>query len=183
MTALGWVLFDTAMGKCGVAWGDRGIAGVQLPEATEAATRARMRRRFPGVSEASPPAEITRVLESIIALLRGGTADFSSVELDLTGIADFQRRVYQLTRSIPAGETTTYGAIATRLGDPATARAVGQALGANPFPIVVPCHRVVAANGRPGGFSAAGGVATKLRLLEVERAGPGGQPTLFDAGA
>ncbi len=179
MTDLGWVLFDTAIGACGVAWGPRGLVGVQLPEESRAATRARMCRRWPEVREADPPPEVRRAIEGICALLRGAPADLSTVRLDFEGVPPFHRRVYEVARGIPPGETLSYGSVAARLGEPGAARAVGQALGRNPFAVVVPCHRVVAAGGRPGGFSAAGGVTAKLRLLEIERAGAGGQPSLF----
>jgi methylated-DNA-[protein]-cysteine S-methyltransferase len=178
-TDLGWVLFDTAIGTCGVAWGPRGLVGVQLPEGSSPATRARMLRRWPDALEGNPPTEVRRAIDAISALLEGAPADLSTVRLDLEGVPPFHQRVYEVTRGIPPGETLSYGAVAARLGEPGAARAVGQALGRNPFVVVVPCHRVVAAGGRPGGFSGAGGVSTKLRLLEIERSGPGGQPTLF----
>ena len=114
-----------------------------------------------------------------MALLAGEPSDLSAAPLDLDGVPAFHRRVYDLARRIPPGETLTYGEIAGRLGDPSQARAVGQALGANPIPILVPCHRVFAANGRMGGFSAPGGVSTKLRLLEIEGARANAIPSLF----
>ena len=106
----------------------------------------------------------------MVALLRGEPADLSDVVLDFADIDPFDQQVYAVTRTIPAGETLSYGAIGRRLGDVHFARDVGQALGRNPFPIVVPCHRVIATDGRLGGFSARGGVNTKQRLLEIERA-------------
>jgi len=174
-----WALFETAIGLCGIAWGPRGLVGVQLPEESLVATQARMLRRWPEGLESDPPAEVRQVINGIRALLSGEPADLSTAPLDLGAVPPFHRRVYEITRGIRAGETLTYGGVAARLGEPGSARAVGQALGRNPFAVVVPCHRVVAAGGRPGGFSAAGGVITKLRLLEIERAGPGGQPSLF----
>jgi methylated-DNA-[protein]-cysteine S-methyltransferase len=119
-------------------------------------------------------------IASIVALLRGERADLTCAELDLQGIPPFDQRVYQIARAIPPGETISYGQLAARLGEADAARAVGQALGRNPFPLVVPCHRVVAAGGHLGGFSARGGAITKLRLLQIEGAVLGGQPTLFD---
>jgi len=175
-----FVLFDTAIGRCAIAWGGRGIVGVQLPEAREATTRARMKRRFPDASEAPPPPDIARAIAAIVALLRGEASDLSVVGLDMDGVPEFHRRVYAVARRIPPGATLTYGEIARRLGDPGLARAVGQALGRNPFPIVVPCHRVLAAGGKLGGFSANGGIRTKRRMLTIERAPPFGDPTLFD---
>ena len=170
MTATAFALFDTPIGRCGIAWGAGGIAGLQLPEANERATRARLQQRFPGVREAEPPPPLRRALAAIAALLRGEARDLSALTLDLTGVPPFHRRVYEAARTIPPGTTLSYGEIATRIGAPGSARAVGQALGRNPFPIIVPCHRVLAAAGRPGGFSAHGGVATKLKLLAIEGA-------------
>jgi len=170
MPAQGFALFETAIGRCGVAWGRGGLVGVQLPEARERATRDRLARRFPGARETAAPPEVQRAIEGITALLRGEKRDLSSVALDMDHLAPFQRRVYELARGIPAGSTLCYGEIAARLGAPGSARAVGQALGRNPFAIVVPCHRVLAAGGRVGGFSASGGIATKLRLLAIEGA-------------
>jgi methylated-DNA-[protein]-cysteine S-methyltransferase len=172
-------IFDTAIGACGIAWGERGVAGAWLPDRDAAALRRRISRRLPLAREAAPPDGIRRAIADIVTLLSGSAADLSWVPLDLEGVPDFHRRVYELARSIPPGRTLTYGEIAARLGDPLQARAVGAALGANPFPILVPCHRVLAANGRTGGFSAPGGVSTKLRLLEIEGARANSIPTLF----
>ncbi len=118
-------------------------------------------------------------IEGIVALLRGEPRDLTGVAIDNSRTPEFNAKVYAITRAIPPGRTITYGEIATQLGDKLLARDVGQALGENPCPLVMPCHRVVAANGKPGGFSAAGGVVTKLKLLSIEGAQPGG-PTLFD---
>lgn len=170
MTARAFTLFDTAIGRCGVAWTEHGIAGVQLPETRDAETRTRLRRRFPEAREAPPPAEVRGALDGIVALLRGDAADLSGVALDMEGIPSFHRRVYDAARAIAPGTTLSYGEVAARLGMPGAARVVGQALGRNPFAIVVPCHRVLAAGGRLGGFSANGGITTKLRLLALERA-------------
>ena len=170
MPAHGFTLFDTAIGRCGIAWSDDGIAALQLPEATDAATRARIARTCPAVVEAPPPPAAEAAIASVAALLRGEPADLSDIALDLSGVPDFDRRVYAAARAIPAGRTQTYGALAARLGDPGAARAVGGALGRNPVAIIVPCHRVVAAGGAMGGFSAGGGVATKRRILAIEGA-------------
>ncbi len=177
MTADGFALFETAIGRCGVAWNGRGIAGVQLPESRDEKTRARLAERFPDADERKPPAEIAGAVEQIAALLRGEPRDLSELRLDLANVPAFYRKVYEAARGIPAGATLTYGELAKRLGKPGSARAVGQALGRNPFALVVPCHRVLAAGGRAGGFSASGGVATKLRLLAIE--GAAGAPGLF----
>jgi methylated-DNA-[protein]-cysteine S-methyltransferase len=178
--APGFALFDTAIGRCGIAWSERGVGAVQLPEPREPETRARLLRRVPGAREAPPPAAVRHALEGIAALLRGEAADLSGVALDMERVPDFHRRVYEVARSIPPGGTLSYGAVAARLGAPGAARAVGHALGQNPFAIVVPCHRVLAAGGKLGGFSASGGVATKLRLLAIEGARAAGQLALFD---
>jgi len=180
MMASGFALFDTAIGRCGLAWGERGVAGVQLPEAGERETRARMLQRFPAAGEAAPPPEVKRVIHRIAALLRGEVSDLSAIALDMDEVPAFHRRVYEAARDIPPGMTLSYGDIAARAGAPGAARAVGQALGRNPFPIIVPCHRVLAAGGKVGGFSAAGGVTTKLRLLEIEGAQLGERLTLFE---
>jgi methylated-DNA-[protein]-cysteine S-methyltransferase len=179
MSGVGFALFVTAIGHCGIVWSERGIVGVQLPQGSERTTRSRVSRRFPAAREAVPPAEIQRVIDDVVVLLTGQARDFSRVKLDTGAISDFQRRVYDIARAIPAGSTLTYGEIAEQLGDKRLARDVGEALGQNPFPIIVPCHRVMAAGGKMGGFSAPGGVRTKLRLLSIEGAEPGG-PTLFN---
>ncbi len=185
MTGSGFVLFDTPIGRCGVVWGARGIVGLQLPEADVRATRARVQRRFPDAREAAPPAAIAEITRAIATLLAGAAVDLSTVALDLEGVPDFHRRVYAAARAIAPGRTLTYGEIAARIGAPGAARAVGRALGQNPFPIVVPCHRVVAAGNKSGGFSADGGVATKLRMLRLEGAATPAapEPCLFDGNA
>jgi methylated-DNA-[protein]-cysteine S-methyltransferase len=142
-----------------------------------------MESRFPDVPECAPPHEVQHAIDRIIALLQGrptSPANLSDITLDMTGIAPFHRSVYALARQMAPGETTTYGEMARQLGAPGAARAVGLALGYNPFAPVVPCHRILAADGRSGGFCASGGVRTKLRLLEIEGAQFGGSPGLFD---
>jgi methylated-DNA-[protein]-cysteine S-methyltransferase len=180
MTAHGFTLFDTPIGRCGVAWGKRGLVGLHLPEAREAATHDRLRARFPEARETSPPAEVRRALDRITALLHGEPSDLSKIPLDMEGLPPFHRRVYKAARAIPPGSTRSYGEIAERIGASGAARAVGQALGRNPFAIVVPCHRVLAAGGRVGGFSADGGITTKLRLLALEGTIRNGTPALFE---
>jgi methylated-DNA-[protein]-cysteine S-methyltransferase len=175
-----FTLFDTPIGRCAIAWGAHGVAGVQLPEANESKTRARVLQRFPRAKEAAPPSEVACARDSIIALLRGEPGDLSSVLLDMDLVPRFHRRVYEAARSIPRGVTMTYGALAARIGAAGSARAVGQALARNPFAIIVPCHRVVAVGGRIGGFSANGGIATKSRLLAIEGRVQGA-PGLFDS--
>ena len=178
--ASGFTLFDTAIGRCGLAWSERGIVALQLPEADDGKTRARLLRRRPELAEAAPPVEVERAIEAIQALLRGEPIDLSAVALDLDDLPEFNRKVYETARMIPAGETLTYGEIAKRLGDLQLSRAVGHALGQNPVAIIVPCHRVLGADRKPGGFSAGGGVRTKLKILSIERAHIGGTRDLFD---
>ena len=174
----GYALFDTALGCCGIAWTDRGVRAVQIPEESRELTRARLVHGLDDPREASPDDGVRRAVDGIVALLDGEPDDLADVVLDDAHVADFDRRVYAATRAIPVGETATYGEIATRIGgDP---RAVGGALGRNPFPLVVPCHRVVGADGRMTGFSATGGVATKVRILALEGARVARTPTLFD---
>jgi methylated-DNA-[protein]-cysteine S-methyltransferase len=178
----GFAIFATPIGGCGVAWSDRGLVGTLLPEPREAATRARLQRRYAAAQEAPPPPGVQRAIEAITALLhgQGDVAALDAIDLDMARVAPFPRRVYEIARAIPPGKTLTYGEIAARLGEPGRARDVGQALGRNPFPLVVPCHRVLAAGGKLGGFSAPGGVTTKHRLLTIEGTGAGGQLGLFD---
>jgi methylated-DNA-[protein]-cysteine S-methyltransferase len=164
-----------------VAWGADGIVGCQLPEDSAGATRARLQQRFPRAHEAVPPPEVQRACEGIVALLRGEAVLFEDVRLDLRGVPDLHCRVYAITRAIRPGTTRTYGDIAQELGHASLARAVGQALARNGFAPIVPCHRVLAAGGQAGGFSARGGLATKLRLLSIEGAPLGGAPGLFDS--
>jgi methylated-DNA-[protein]-cysteine S-methyltransferase len=178
MTNRHFALFDTALGPCGLVWSARGIAGVQFPLSDEAATRATLRRRFNDAEETAPPPGIQTVIEAIVALLRGEVRDLTSVAVDDGAIPEFNRRVYAIARRIPHGRTMTYGEIARELGDASLAREVGQAMGENPTPIVVPCHRVLAAGNKMGGFSAPGGVRTKMRLLTIEGA-QSGPPDLF----
>ncbi len=172
-------LFDTAIGPCGLAWSAHGITGAALPEATAAATLARLKRHRPDAEPRDPPPFVTEAVAVIQALARGEAVDMTTIPLDQNGYGDLERRVWDIAHAIPHGQTLTYGDIARRLGDIALSRAVGRALGANPIPIIVPCHRVVAAEGRSGGFSAPGGVSTKLRLLNIERAATSPAPMLF----
>src|SRR5262249_48933637 len=146
MSGSGFALFDTPIGRCGVAWSELGLVGVQLPEGSEAATRARLRKRFPGVAESEPSREARRASAALGALLAGGDGELAALPLDMSAVPDFHRRIYEAARAIAPGETATYGELARRVGSPGSARAVGQALGRNPFALIVPCHRVLAAN-------------------------------------
>ena len=179
MTDLNFALFDTAIGACGIVWSARGIVGVQLPERDAQATRARVERRYANAREVPAPPDVQQTIDDIVALLSGERRDLTHIAIDDEGVPEFNRRVYAIARTVPVGATMTYGEIAERLGDKTLARAVGQAMGENPTPIIMPCHRVLAAGGKPGGFSASGGIVTKLRLLTIEGAQPNG-PTLFE---
>ena len=178
---MSFALFETGIGQCGVAWGARGIVGVQLPEPREGVTRVRLVRRFRACAEAAPPPTIQEAIDGMVALLGGEPRDLTGIALDMRTVPDFNRQVYEVARTVPPGQTITYGEIAARLGEKRLAREVGQALGQNPFAIIVPCHRVVAAGGKTGGFSASGGVQTKLRMLAIEGAAATPMLPLFDA--
>lgn len=175
-------VFPTAVGPMGIVWraADDVIVGVHLPEADEQATAWRVRRRFPTASPAPASPAVTAVMARIEALLQGAPDDLADVAVDLSGASDFERAVYDLTRAVPPGRTTTYGAIAAELGGVGMAVAVGQALGRNPVPVIVPCHRVVGAGGAMTGFSANGGIDTKRHLLFIEGALPSEPMRLFD---
>jgi len=176
-----FALFPTALGTCAIAWNAIGVTGVWLPEGNAEALRRKVARRCAGGRESEPSGAIADAVEAISRLLGGERVDLTGVAVDSAGIDDFDRRVYAVTRTIAAGRVLTYGEVAARVGADATARAVGQSLGRNAVPIVVPCHRVVATGGGLGGFSAPGGAATKRRMLAIEDAHPSGPPDLFDA--
>jgi methylated-DNA-[protein]-cysteine S-methyltransferase len=175
-----FALFATAIGACGIVWTARGIVAVQLPLSDENKTRTRIGQRYAKLAEARPPVDVQTAIDDMIELLEGKPKDLSDVVLDLEGVPEFHRSVYDIARTIPPGRTMTYGDIARRLGGVELSRDVGQALGRNPCPIVVPCHRVLAAGDKPGGFSANGGVATKLKMLAIEGAAVNHTPSLFD---
>jgi methylated-DNA-[protein]-cysteine S-methyltransferase len=176
-----FTLFDTAIGPCALVWRGDAIIGAQLPERDEETARRRLAKRFSGADEAAPPAFAAAAMADIVALLSGEPRDLSQLPIALDTVPPFNRRVYEVALTIPPGETLTYGEVAARIGDPGAARAVGVALGQNPFAPIVPCHRVLAASGRTGGFSAEGGVETKLRMLTIEKARTSAQPGLFEA--
>jgi len=180
MTDQHYALFDTPIGICGIEWGPRGINGLQLPMGSDEKTRARIRQRHGDIAETAPTDEVQRAIDRIVKLLAGGRDDLMDIALDLDGVPEFNRGVYDIARTIPPGQTMTYGDIAKRLGGVELSRDVGQALGRNPCPIVVPCHRVLAAGKKPGGFSARGGVDTKLKMLAIEGAAVNHTPSLFD---
>ncbi|HEY1688870.1 MAG TPA: methylated-DNA--[protein]-cysteine S-methyltransferase [Solirubrobacteraceae bacterium] len=170
--------FETALGVCGIAWSDAGIEQVVLPH-DKALRRPRIGETSLARATGEPPANVRAAIASIVSLFDGEHVDLRFVQLDESGLDDFQRAVYAAAREIPPGETASYGEIATAIGEPGAARAVGAALGRNPYPIIVPCHRVLAATGALHGFSAPGGIATKRRMLEIERAPGFTQQALF----
>ena len=167
---MSFTIFPTALGECAVAWNDVGLVGVWLPESTVEVLRRRVLRAHPESVESAPPEVTGGVVSRITRLLAGEDVDLGDVVLDESGLPDLQQRIYAAARALPRGVTRTYGEIARDVGAPGAAQVVGQAMGSNPWPIVVPCHRVVAAGGRNGGFSAPGGVDTKLRMLAIEGA-------------
>lgn len=176
---VGFTIFETALGWCALAWSERGVVQGWLPAETQAQVRAAVARKRPEAVEAEPPAFAADAARDVAALMAGETPDLGAVPLDPQDIPELHQRVYEIARAIPIGDTLTYGEVATRLGDRNLAREVGRALGLNPYPPIVPCHRILAASGRTGGFSAPGGVTTKMRLLNVERAQGNEAPSLF----
>ncbi len=163
--------FETALGTCGLYWSEHGIKQVWMP-------RARALARLDAEAE-HPPAAICEAIEAIAALLDGERRDLRSIALDERPLEPFRRSVYRAAREVSAGQTVSYGELASQIGAPELAREVGAALAQNPYPIIVPCHRVLSASGALHGFSAPGGVATKRRMLEIERAPGFTQQTLF----
>lgn len=162
-------LFATAIGECGLAWQGEALTHVLLPADDAAATRSLLRHLSGAEAAAEPwPPFVQRAVAAMQALVRGEAVPLNDVPLAWGRVGAFERRVYEVTQRLAPGETSTYGEVARELGDAGAARAVGVALGRNPWPLVVPCHRVLAAGGRLGGFSAPGGVATKERLLAIE---------------
>lgn len=180
MLGRAYSIFDTAIGRCGIAWSHTGIVGVQLPEAREIDTRRRLFQIYPEARETRPTPNAEAAIEGIVALLRGQTSDFADVTLDISGIHAFDQRVFQVTRRIPRGETLTYSEVAARMGTPSAVRPVAHAIGRNPFVIIVPCHRVLEAGGYTDKMSAHGGLISKRRLLSIEGTGSPASKTLLD---
>ncbi|GEC58675.1 methylated-DNA--protein-cysteine methyltransferase [Bradyrhizobium elkanii] len=180
MAGRGYTIFDPAIGRCGIAWGELGVAGVQLPELREIETRKRLFKLYPDAREMRPPEEIAVAIEGIAATLRGGIEDLAGVALDMSGIPAFNARVYQFVRTIPRGETRTYDEVASALRASGAVYSVAQALGRNPFMIMVPCHRVLEAGHYADRISPNGGSISKRRLLSIEGAQPTTSKTLFD---
>ena len=171
----GYALCDTPIGRCAIAWRGPHIVRTALPHAQDAALRA----RFADLHEAEAPPFVGSVIARLVALLSGEPHDLADVPVHFGGASAFERQVWEAARRIPVGEVRSYGAIAEEIGAPRAGQAVGRALGHNPVPIIVPCHRVLAADGRSGGFSAPGGVNTKFRILQIEKARRAGEAGLF----
>lgn len=180
MSGHGFTIFDSAVGRCGISWSDIGVVGVQLPEARELETRRRMYRLYPQAHERRPPLDIEIAIEGIVALLRGGNADMAEVALDFQGMSYFNQRVYQFVRAIPRGETRTYEEVASGLRVRGAALSVAQALGRNPFMVIVPCHRVLEAGNYADRMAPNAGAISKRRLLTIEGAHPTVSKTLFE---
>jgi methylated-DNA-[protein]-cysteine S-methyltransferase len=177
----GFALIETALGQAGLVWHSAMVIGSQLPEATEANTRARLQRRYPESQEAALSDEIAPAAGAIRDLLGGTVPDLMGITLDMAQLPPFDRQVLAQCQAIPYGETRTYGDLARAMGDVRLSQRVGQALGRNPFAPLIPCHRVLGADGKAGGFSGGVGVATKLHLLNLEKARTGPSPLLFEA--
>jgi O-6-methylguanine DNA methyltransferase len=172
---LAYCLFDTPLGVCGIAWKDSARTGsqpevifLQLPEATEELTEERIAGMADGNRVSPPPSYIAEIVEKIRRHLSGVAQDFSAISIGCDGLGSFSQQVYQICRNIPTGSTMSYGELAAAINRPGAARAVGQALGRNPVPLLIPCHRVLTSEGKAGGFSAYGGVKTKARILALE---------------
>jgi methylated-DNA-[protein]-cysteine S-methyltransferase len=167
-------IFETAGGFCAIAWSEAGITRFQLPTRRPEAAERLLRRRAPDAEPGLPPPPVAMAVAAVRGYFAGTRTDFSGVAIDLRGQDAFFARVYAAARRVGWGETTTYGALAKALGaGPQAARDVGQAMAHNPVALIIPCHRVLAAGGRLGGFSAPGGSATKARMLELEAVQPG----------
>ncbi len=175
-----YAIFDTAIGRCGIVWSNAGVVAVQLPEAREIDTRRRIYQVHPEAREQLPPPNCELAIEGIAAMLHGDGADLADVTLDMSGVHAFNRRVYDLVRAIPRGETRTYHEIAKALGASGATHSVAQAIAKNPFMIIVPCHRALEAGNYADRISAYGGVISKRRLLSIEGAHPVASKTLFE---
>lgn len=180
MSGRAYSIFDTAIGRCGIAWSQSGIVGVQLAEAREIDTRRRLFKLYPEARETQPPPDVEAAMEGITALLRGEITDLADVKLDMSGIHVFDQRAYQVTQRIPRGETLTYNEVAARMGTPSAVRSVAQAISRNPFVVIVPCHRVLEAGGYPDRMSLHAGLISKRRLLSIEGTTSPASKTLLD---
>jgi methylated-DNA-[protein]-cysteine S-methyltransferase len=180
MSGRGYTVFDTAIGRCGIAWSDDGVIGVQLPEAREIETRRRLYQLYPDARDMRPPLNVEIAIEGMVALLRGQASDLSDIMLDMKDIPAFNRRVYEFARTIPRGETRIYGEVAASLRASGAAHSVTQAISKNPFMLIVPCHRVLEAGSYADKISPNGGAISKRRLLSIEGGLSAGSKTLFD---
>jgi methylated-DNA-[protein]-cysteine S-methyltransferase len=177
-TADQYLIFETAGGFCGIAWNGGGIKRFQLPAKTAEATQGNLLRRLPGAEPGAPTAEIAEAVVAAKRYFDGEPIDFSHFRLDLAGQDVFFEKIYVAARRVAWGRTTTYGTLAKEVGGgPEAARDVGQAMAKNPVPLIIPCHRVLAAGGKVGGFSAPGGSDAKLRMLELEGVQVGPPPS------
>jgi methylated-DNA-[protein]-cysteine S-methyltransferase len=164
-----YLIFETAYGFCGIAWNDAGITRFQLPTRSRDAAERALLRRVPGAEPGTPTPRVVKAVDAVKCYFQGEETDFSGVALDLSDQDAFFKQIYAAARQIGWGRTTTYGALAKKLGaGPEAARDVGQAMAKNPVALIIPCHRVLAAGGKVGGFSAPGGAAAKIRMLELE---------------
>ncbi len=185
-----WLLFETPIGSCGLAWSDAGLTFLQLPEEDPAATRARLLSRVNDAGKMATAKTTPGWVKDAVARVRehlaGKPQDLARVPLDVSRVTPFNAKVLRAAQTVPAGRTATYGDLAGRVGSPGASRAVGRAMATNPWPVIVPCHRVVAAGGGAGGFSAYGGIVTKEKMLQLEGAtlltgAAAKQSLLFDA--
>jgi len=181
MVGRAFAIFDTAIGRCGIVWSNVGVVAVQLPEAREIDTRRRIYQVHPEAREQLPPDNTAIAIQGIATALHGAAGDLGDISLDTSGTPGFNRRVYEFARTIPRGETRTYIEIAKALGASGAAHSVAQAIGKNPFMIIVPCHRVLEAGNYADRISPHGGVISKRRLLSIEGAHPVASKTLFEA--
>lgn len=160
-------LFDTALGTCAVVWREQVIVRLLLPERSRSRLWARI-AELGNVEEGNPPKPIRAAMRQVTRLLDGACVPRIDAPLDLSGFTPFTRKIYEALREVPAGETVSYGELAARAGSPKAARAVGRAMATNPMPLLIPCHRVIGKSGKPVGFTAYGGIATKAKLLAIE---------------
>ncbi len=166
--ALRGLVFETEMGHCGIVWSEQGIAGFELLASDEAACRRALEKRHGALETRRPPAFVREAMRRAALHLAGKVQTYGDLPLDLSGLPPFHRKLCELARKIPAGETVSYGELAEQAGSPGASRAVGQAMAHNRFALLIPCHRVLAAGRGPGGFSAPGGLRTKEKLLAIE---------------
>lgn len=180
-----YTLFDTQLGKCGIAWKkpsppneNQRVIGFQLPEATAQLTEARIVERTAAHKAGTIPSWIGEIIKRVKLHLKGQVQDFKDIDLDTDAVGQFAKQVYETARAIPTGRTITYGQLAEMSGNPGAARAVGRVMSKNPIPLIIPCHRVLASGSKPGGFSAHGGLATKMKMLDIEGATLGPPATI-----